>query len=907
MKIAALGRFLGSPGSTRSFCPQAIMLKVRGYSVIGLLCSLATFQAWSADCVPPIAGSVGWWPAEGNANDITGTNNGTLQNGVTFAPGEVGQAFNFHSAGASVRIPASTSLNVGAGNGLTIECWINPADVSPWHPILEWNSGSVGVDLGIATSSSGQVHINVKGTDFVDRLLASPGGLLATNVFQHVAATYDKATGVAVLYLNGSVVAQQNLGVFTPMTTGDVYVGLRPFDGGAGTRFSGLIDEVSIYSRALSAAEISAIYNADSAGKCGWPPRITTPPPGQGVPAGDDVVFSVVAAGSPPFSYQWQLNGTDISGATGAVLTLTNVQPSQAGSYTVQVTNLYGSVTSSNAVLVVFPAPPPTLTNGLVAYYPFNGNAQDASRNGKNGVVHGATSRPDRFGIPNTAYSFNGTSAYIETTNALPDMPSASASCWISVSLLPFPALGSFIFMDGDNSAGRDFCLSAGSGALWITTKDNIAAAANVPPVTNTWFQLVAVADNTSATKVLKIWLNGQLMSTTASFGNANVGYHSLLCIGCRAVTHDYFFHGAIDDLRLYNRALSDAEVQQLYQYESTSPFYPYFAQQPQSLIVTNGNAASFAVVAAGGTPLSYQWQKDGVNLSDGGYIYGSATNTLVLSTTALNDAGDYRVIITNNYGSVTSSVATLTVLAAPTITAQPQSRTVTAGSSAFFGVNVSAFPPVSYQWAFNGTNILGATGAGLLLTNVQFSQSGDYTVAVTNSLGYAISTSAVLTVLAPPQIVFQPASQVAYWGLSASFSVRAIGTLPFSYQWYYYGFPIDWGTNATLELNDLDLDAGGEYSVEVSNPYGSVTSAAALLTVNPASVSPGLYFGLTITGAVGKRFGIQYVTNVTATNSWIPLTNITLTDPAQLWIDTSVNVSAPGEPRRFYRAVAIP
>jgi type IV secretory pathway VirB9-like protein len=76
-------------------------------------------------------------------------------------------------------------------------------------------------------------------------------------------------------------------------------------------------------------------------------------------------------------------------------------------------------------------------------------------------------------------------------------------------------------------------------------------------------------------------------------------------------------------------------------------------------------------------------------------------------------------------------------------------------------------------------------------------------------------------------------------------------------------------------------------------------------LIVNPAGVFPGLYFGLTITGAVGKNFGIQYGTSLGGTTNWTALTNITLTQPVQLWVDTNVNVNV--TPRRFYRVVAIP
>jgi hypothetical protein len=121
------------------------------------------------------------------------------------------------------------------------------------------------------------------------------------------------------------------------------------------------------------------------------------------------------------------------------------------------------------------------LTNGLVAYYPFNGNADDAVGT-NNGTVYGATLTTDRFGIPNSAYSFNGTSAYIETVNALPDMQSASASCWISVPAFPV-GIGFYVFMDGDNTGGHDFFVDLGYGTnIAFMTKDNIYVRGNLPP-----------------------------------------------------------------------------------------------------------------------------------------------------------------------------------------------------------------------------------------------------------------------------------------------------------------------------------------------------------------------------------------------------------------------------------------
>src|SRR5882724_8111154 len=91
-------------------------------------------------CVAPPSGMAGWWPGENNANDIQGANNGTLQGGVSFASGEVGQAFSFNGSDADVKVPASSSLNAGVGSGLTLDLWINPTSASTTEPLIEWNS-----------------------------------------------------------------------------------------------------------------------------------------------------------------------------------------------------------------------------------------------------------------------------------------------------------------------------------------------------------------------------------------------------------------------------------------------------------------------------------------------------------------------------------------------------------------------------------------------------------------------------------------------------------------------------------------------------------------------------------------------------------------------------------------------
>jgi hypothetical protein len=121
--------------------------------------------------------------------------------------------------------------------------------------------------------------------------------------------------------------------------------------------FLGSIDEVSVYNRPLSASEIQAVYNAGDAGKCvvPIPAFIATQPANQAVLVGGTATFNVTGGGTPPFSYQWWFNGTSLTNATNATLTLANVQDNQAGNYAVTVSNAASlvPVSSSNATLTV--------------------------------------------------------------------------------------------------------------------------------------------------------------------------------------------------------------------------------------------------------------------------------------------------------------------------------------------------------------------------------------------------------------------------------------------------------------------------------------------------------------------------------------------------------------------------
>jgi uncharacterized repeat protein (TIGR03803 family) len=182
----------------------------------------------------------------------------------------------------------------------------------------------------------------------------------------------------------------------------------------------------------------------------------------------------------------------------------------------------------------------------------------------------------------------------------------------------------------------------------------------------------------------------------------------------------------------------------------------PAIILQPQSQTNNAGATVTFLVSATSLAPVGYQWQQNGTNLVEGGNVSGATANTLSIMGVSDSDAGIYSVLLTNSYGSVTSSNATLTVIDPPSITVQPVGQRVLMGSSVSFSVSVTGTLPFSYQWRFNGNNLLNATNALYAIQAVGATNTGNYSVVVTNMAGSVTSSNALLTVLVPPTLGLQ-------------------------------------------------------------------------------------------------------------------------------------------------------
>ena len=233
-------------------------------------------------CVSPPAGLVAWWPGEGNANDIAGTNNGTLEGGATFTNGEVGQAFDFDGSTGYVQVPDSDVWAFGTNN-FTVELWANFNAVPPGTLIQPQGGSFIGYDEGTGAMNKwmfalggGLLHLSVYNPSGGQVWLVQAPFTPSPHQWYHLAVVRNG--NVFTMFVNGVSVGSETNGIAVPYANAPLTIGHSE-----AFYFNGLLDEVSIYRRSLSPNEIAAIYAAGSAGKCVPPPQPNCIPPPSGL------------------------------------------------------------------------------------------------------------------------------------------------------------------------------------------------------------------------------------------------------------------------------------------------------------------------------------------------------------------------------------------------------------------------------------------------------------------------------------------------------------------------------------------------------------------------------------------------------------------------------------------------
>lgn len=249
---------------------------------------------------------------------------------------------------------------------------------------------------------------------------------------------------------------------------------------------------------------------------------------------------------------------------------------------------------------------------------------------------------------------------------------------------------------------------------------------------------------------------------------------------------------------------------------------------QPQSQQVAAGSNVTFTVTAEGTAPLRYTWQKASTN------IPSATTASYSISNVTTNHAGNYRCIVSNSFGAATSLVATLTVFPIPTITAQPQSQTVLAGSSVSF--TVVASDATGFQWRKNNTDIAGANDAVYTIATVSTGDAGSYRVVVTNQQSGVTSVVAQLTV----EVLPPGESSIVQWGEDPVFN--GLDQVDIAVPSGLIGVP----AMAAGAYHDLVLLRNGRVFGWGDNLYGQASSPSTV--TNARAISAGMHHSVALT-----------------------------------------------------------
>jgi hypothetical protein len=440
----------------------------------------------------------------------------------------------------------------------------------------------------------------------------------------------------------------------------------------------------------ITSSPVVIMVNSDS------PPSsavVSPAAPTRGV--GALLTFSISANGSTPFTYQWKKGGTSIPNQTNATLVLSNLTLGDAGSYTCGVTNFLGGALSSAGVLTV--------------------NAVAGTTAGLNFTDSGETVTDTALGVAvvnwNNLAGANGSQAAGALTVAW-----TSANTWKQGLTTPAGDAEVFFGYLDDGNGGNTVTISGLQSVYGAYVVQALGA-------TDWGTGLLNVTITNGQTLTYSVALSGSAAFSAVSSVSAPLYDNVIKLTGLQ---------GSSGGLRggLAGIIITDK---------------PVITTQPQAPVATlySGYPFNLSAAAIGVPSLTYQWRKGGSNIS------GATNSTYAEASASLGDSGNYDVVVANQYGSVTSVVASVTVVDAlpSNVMASPATLAGCVSGTVIFGVTADGSIPATYQWYKGVAELSGQTAATLTLSNLQLGDVGNYSCAVTNAFGGAVSSGATLTV----------------------------------------------------------------------------------------------------------------------------------------------------------------
>jgi len=767
----------------------------------------------------------------GTANDLSGNGlNGTIFGSVTATTDRFG------NPNSAMEFPGNTSSYIRVNDqpllrpsSITLSAWVRMGSQPGLTGFVNksincyndsWHFGSQGGNYSTWVSNSTNCG------DFVQ--MTSPNSV---GNWRHVVFTLDDVADTRRMYVDGNLVASGSYTSSIPYDGNPVLIGAAIENGNLDFPFHGSLDDVMIFNRAITATEVNTLFTQGSPLQA-LNTRYYADADGDGF---GDPALSQLAC-SQPVGYV--LNNTDCNDNSAAVY------PGAT-----EVCDGLDNDCDGQIDLIIN-------NTGLVAYYPFSGNANDA-RGSLNGTVNGATLTTDRFGNANSAYGFDGVDDFIGLNGAFNGYNELTISAWYKVTAAS-PDLQAIISSDQSGKFVHIQTSSAGISNCAVYYDNNNALLLNIPTASlNQWVHLALVAKSGNS----KLYINGvEYSSSNATF--SFISSSNLLRIGS-GYLNGRFFNGSIDDVKIYNTALTPAQV--LQDFNTVPLSQTYYADADGDGF---GNPAVSTTVNCG-SPAPSGYVSDNTDCNDAnGNIYPgvqpgtvSGTTTLCIGTTAIYSstgnaggswssanediatvdpvtglvtaisAGTTSIIYTiNNCSGTQSASQTIIINATPVV--DPVSNQMVSHGSGTTAINFSGTAN-SYTWINDNPSIgLVASGTGNIAsftavnTGVTAATATITVTPVNTSSGVSCTGTAIsfTITVAPPAVSMNPVpNQVVCAQTLTSPVVFSSSTPGVTYSW----------TNSEPSIS-LAASGTGDIPAFLAQNNG-IVPVTALITVTPA------------------------------------------------------------------------